>query len=130
MEKGIDIEELFADQNTREESIVYKGKEWDFTIRDLTWKEKGDCITAATKIDIKGKKKGQKGGSSKIATLDMPAYNISYLMKTVVKAPFAVNMASFMKLDSEFGDTIVDAFVDPEGRDEDEEGNSEEQLEV
>lgn len=127
MEKGTDVSELYADQATRVEIIIYKDKEWEFTVRDLTWKEKGDCMTAATKLDISGKKKGKK---TKSVRMDMPAYNIAYLMKTIVNAPFPVNMASFMKLDDEFGDLIVDAFVDPEGMDDDEEGNSEDTSEV
>ena len=126
MEKGTNADELFADQNTRVETIVYKDKEWEFTIRDLTWKEKGDCMTAATKIDIGGK----KSKKTKSVRMDMPSYNIAYMMKAIVKAPFPVNMASFMKLDDEFGDLLVDAIVDPEGRDEDEEGNSEIMSEV
>lgn len=127
MEKGTNAEELFTDQNTRDIVVVYKDKEWEFTVRDLTWKEKGDCMTAATKIDIAGKRNGKKTKSVK---MDMPSYNIAYMTKAIVKAPFAVNMASFMKLDEEFGDLLVDAVVDPEGHDEDEEGNSEEQSEV
>lgn len=125
--KGTNADELYADQNTRVETIVYKDKEWEFTVRDLTWIEKGNCMTAATKIDIAGSKKGKR---TKSLRMDMPSYNIAYMMKAIVKAPFPVNMASFMKLDDEFGDLLVDAIVDPEGRDEDEEGNSETMLEV
>ena len=127
MDKGSNPDELFADQSTRTETIIYKDKEWDFTVRELTWKEKGDCMTAATKIDIKGKK---SGNASKIVSMDMPAYNIAYMMKAIVKAPFPVNIASFMKLDDVFGDLLVDAIVDPEDVDDDTEGNSEGTSEV
>ena len=127
MDKGSNIDELFVDQSTRTATIVYKDKEWDFTVRELTWKEKGDCMTAATKIDIKGKK---GGNPSKIVSMDMPAYNIAYMMKAIVKAPFPVNVASFMRLDEAFGDLLVDAVVDTEDLDDDTEGNSEDMLEV
>ena len=125
MKKGTDANDVFTEQNTREISIDFKGKEWDFTVRELGWKEKGDCVTAGTKINIIGK----KGNAKKTITMDMPSYNIAYLMKAIVKAPFSVNMASFMKLDDKFGTMLVEAIIDPEGRD-DEEGNSDEQLEV
>lgn len=125
--EGTDANKLFVDQSTSEVVIEYKGENWRFTVRPLSWKEKGDAMTAATKLDITGSKKGKK---TKSVRMDMPAYNTAYLMKAIVKAPFAVNMASFMKLDGEFGDLLVDAIVDPEGRDEDEEGNSETMLEV
>jgi hypothetical protein len=123
MVKGTDANKLFTDQVTRNITIEYKGEEWDFTVRDLGWKEKGDCITAGTKVNITGKKANAK----KTITMDMPSYNIAYLMKAIVKAPFSVNVASFMKLDNEFGDLLVEAVINPEG--DDEEGNSEEQSE-
>lgn len=125
--KGTNADELFADQNTRDVVVVYKDKEWTFSVRALTWKERGDCMTAATKIDIEGQRKGKK---TKSLRMDMPSYNIAYMMKAIVKAPFPVNMATFMKLDGKFGDLLVDAVVDPEGRDDDEEGNSDDMLEV
>lgn len=126
MNKGTDTSKLFTDQSTKEISVEYKGDEWDFTVRELGWKEKSDCVTAGTKVNITGKKSNAK----KTITMDMPAYNIAYLMKAIVKAPFPLNMATFMKLDDKFGSLLVDAIVDPEGRDDDEEKNLEEQLEV
>lgn len=119
--EGTDANKLFADQGTSDVVIEYKGENWTFGVRALTWKEKGDAMTAATKIDIDGKRKGKKTKSVK---MDMPAYNIAYMMKAIVKAPFPINMASFMKLDGEFGDILVDAIVDPEGLTDDDEGNS------
>ena len=126
MKKGTDIEKLFTDQKTRELTIEYKGEEWDFTVRELGWKEKGDCVTVGTKVNITGNKSNAK----KTVTMDMPSYNIAYMMKAVVKAPFTINLASFMKLDDKFGSMLVDAIVDPEGRDDEEEGNLDEQSEV
>ena len=120
MEKGTNTEELFVDQRTRKVIVEFNDKEWDFEVKDLTWKERGDCMTAATRIDIKG---GKGKNVSKIATMDMPAYNIAYMMKAIVKAPFPVNMASFMKLDERFGEVIVDTIVDPEGMTDDDVGN-------
>ena len=125
--EGTDVNKLFTNQDTTNVGIEYKGENWQFTVKSLTWKEKGDCMTAATKIDIAGQRKGKK---TKSLRMDMPSYNIAYMMKAIVKAPFPVNMASFMKLDEEFGDLLVDTIVDPEGRDEDEEGNSDGTSEV
>lgn len=118
--EGTDANKLFANQEVQEVVIEYKNENWRFSVRELTWREKGNCMTEATRIDIDGKRKGKK---TKSVRMDMPAYNTAYLMKAIVKAPFAINMASFMKLDEEFGDLLVDAIVDPEGRNEDEEKN-------
>ena len=124
MVKGTDANKLFADQQTREIIIPFAGEEWYFTLRDLSWKEKGDCVTAGTKVNITGSKKNPK----KTVTMDMPSYNIAYLMKAIVKAPFPVTAVSFMKIDEKFGDLLVEAIVEPEG--DDDLGNSEEPLEV
>lgn len=126
MDKGIDENELFTDQSTREVTIVYKDKEWDFSVRSLTWKENGDVMRQAAKMDIGGRK-----GEKKSISMDMTAYNIAYLTKAIVKSPFKnLSMSTFMKLDEKFGDLLVDAIVDPEGMDDDEEGNLEDQSEV
>jgi len=124
MDKGTKADELYASQDTRVVTIVYKDKEWDFTVRDLTWKQKGDCITAGMKVAIEGK------GKTKHMTMDGPAYNIAYMMKAIVKAPFPVNMASFMKLDSDFGDLLVDAIVNVETDNGEDLGNSNEPSEA
>ena len=121
MEKGTNADELFVDQKTRKITIEYKNKEWDFIVRDLSWKEKAACITAGTIINITGKKKMAK----KTVTMDMCAYNQEYLMKSIVKAPFSVTPVSFMKLDGEFGDLLVEAIIEPESGDDEEMGNSE-----
>lgn len=112
MEKGIDYKELFANQDAREVTIVFNDKEWDFTVRELTWKQKGDCSTAGTVLDLGAK------GKNKTVRMDMPAYNIAYLTKAIVKAPFPINAASFMALGDEFGDLLVAAIVDPETSDD------------
>lgn len=124
--KGSDINKLYTDQMTRDITIDFKGEGWDFTVRDLTWKEKGQCVTDGTDIKITGNKKNSK----KSIQMNMVSYNISYMMKSVVKAPFPVTIPSFMKLDADFGELLVAAIVNPEDMGDDEEGNSEDQLEV
>lgn len=118
MEKGTDQNELFVNQNIKDIVIEYNGKEWDFQVRNLTWKERGDCMTAATKIDIDKR-------NNKSVRVDMPSYNIAYLMKAIVKAPFPVKMPSFLKLDEAVGEKLVEAIIGSGDESELDEGNSE-----
>lgn len=118
MEKGTDQNDLFVDQNTKNIVIEHNGKEWDFTVRNLTWKEKGDCMTAATKIDIDGR-------NNKSVRVDMPSYNIAYLMKAITKAPFPVKMSSFLKLNEIVGEKLVEAIIGMGDESELDEGNLE-----
>ena len=112
---GTDSNELFASQDTQEIVIPYKGKNWKFTTRQLTWKEKSECIKAGTEVNITRNKK--------TITMNMNGYNVAYLMKSLVKAPFPVTPVSFMKLDADFGDLLADAVIEPDSGD-DAEGNS------
>ena len=116
---GTDSNELFVDQKHKEITIPYKGKNWKFTIRQLSWREKSECIKAGTVVNIAGNKKNPK----KTITMDMNGYNTAFLMKSLVKAPFSVTLQSFMKLDAEFGDLLTDAVIEPDF-DDDAEGNS------
>ena len=124
--EGTDVNKLFTSQDTRNVDIEYKGENWRFVVRELTWKERGDVMKQAAKIDIGGKK-----GSNKSIAMDMTSYNITYMMKAIVKSPFgSLTMATFMKLDEKFGNLMVDAIVDPEDMTDEEEGNSEDACEV
>ena len=111
MKKGTDTNKLFVDQKQQEITIDFAGEEWDFTVRQLTWKEKQDCILSAQKIDVSGSKQNP----IKSIKVDSGSYNITYLMKAIIKAPFPMTMASFLKLDGDFGDLLVDAIIKDEG---------------
>lgn len=127
IKEGTDENKLFADQNTRTIIIEYKGENWTFEVRELSWKQKGDCVTAGTKVNIN---KGRNGAEKSI-TMDMMAYNIAYLLKAVVKSPFKTfNMATFIKLGDEFGTLMVNAIIDSGAQTDDEEKNSEIMSEV
>lgn len=107
LQVGTDSNELFVNQNTEDIQIEFKDKIWQFTIRELTWKETGDCDTAAIKVKVAGTKNKPVTSTA----LDMTAYNIAYLQKAIVKSPFPITPASFLRLDSKFGDLLVAAVI-------------------
>ena len=51
LEVGTDPSELYANQETQELVIVHNDKTWIFKYRELSWKEKYDCVDAAASMD-------------------------------------------------------------------------------
>lgn len=104
---GTDPNELFVSQNTEDIEIVYNGKRWQFTIRELTWKEEGDCETAAINLKVTGSKRNP----TQNVQMDPGAYNMAYLQKAIVKSPFPITIKSFLRIGEEFGDLLVAAVI-------------------
>ena len=97
---GTDESELYADQNERTVIIPYKGKKWEFTVRDLTWAEHQTIASKMARMRVSGNRAAD-------ATVDVLEGNITYLMKAIIKAPFPVNRAAFLRLDKDFGRLLV-----------------------
>ena len=119
---GTDESELYADQNERTVIIPYKGKKWEFTVRDLTWAEHQTIASKMARMRVSGNRAAD-------ATVDVLEGNITYLMKAIIKAPFPVTRASFLRLDKDFGRLLVEYIIEgkTDGRDE---KNSEQLLEA
>jgi len=102
---GTDENELYADQNERIVVIPYKGKRWEFTVRDLTWAEHQTIASKMARMRM-----GGKGATD--AMVDILEGNIAYLLKAIVKAPFPLTRASFLRLDKEFGRLLVQYIIE------------------
>ena len=112
MEIGTNINELFTDIEHKNINIEFKGKIWQFVIRDITWSEKNQIISKSAGI------------SKSEATFDVNKYNQLYLEKCIIKAPFEMNKMNILKLNEEFGDLLVSKIVDKsENIEEQEMGN-------
>ena len=97
---GTDESELYADQNEQTVIIPYKGKKWEFTVRDLTWAEHQTIASKMARMRVSANKAAD-------ATVDILEGNIAHLMKAIIKAPFPVNHATFLRLDKNFGRLLV-----------------------
>ena len=111
---GIDMSELLTSEETRDVNIEYNGKNWTFTIRDLTWLEESDVETAAIKINVTGTKNNAK----KNVTLNTGIYNTEYLKKAIVKAPFKLTPLFFMRMDPKLGELLINAVIGDSSDDE------------
>ena len=119
---GTDVNELFTDLTEKPISILYKGKKWDFTVRELTWEEEGELVSASTKMSMK---RGQKGQAE--AAFAVNTYNWLHIKKRVVKAPFPMNEATRRKISPEFGELMIQYIVKADDDvSEDESKNSDE----
>lgn len=104
--EGTNPEELFADQTQSIIYVPYKGKKWKFTVRELTWDEEGELISASTKMTMK---RGQKGQAE--AVFSVNTYNWLHIKKRVVKAPFQLNEATRRQISPAFGELMVQYLV-------------------
>ena len=119
-EIGTDITELYADIDVRDIDVPFKGKIWQFKVRSLTWSEKNELISKSAQITKKGKGKGVQAS----ATFSVNTYNQLYLEKAVVDGPIKMTPANLLKLDSDFGDLLVEYLVESTSTvSEEEEGN-------
>ena len=51
LEVGTNPGDLFTDTDEKTLEIFHKGKKWIFKYKDLSWKEKYDCVDEAANID-------------------------------------------------------------------------------
>jgi len=51
LEEGTNPGDLFTDAEEKTLEIVHKNKKWVFKYKDLSWKEKYDCVDEAANID-------------------------------------------------------------------------------
>ena len=119
---GTDESDLYADQNERTVIIPYKNKKWEFIVRELTWAEHQTIASKMARMRV-----GGSGAAD--ATVDVLEGNITYLTKAIIKAPFPVNRATFLRLDKDFGRLLV-AYIIEGKTDGSDEKNSEQPSEV
>lgn len=100
MEIGTNVNELFVNEQNENIDIEYNEKIWQFVVRDITWSEKNQIISKSANM-----------GRNNEASFDVNKYNLLYLEKAVVKAPFEMNKMNILKLSAEFGDLLIDKIV-------------------
>lgn len=108
---GTDTSKLFVTEDRENIDIEYKGEIWEFQIKPITWAAEGEIMSAAMNLNVKGGKKSKDVN----AKFNVNVYNREYLKRIIVKAPFVVNDANLMRLDSEFGNLLVEKLVDRNG---------------
>ena len=112
MEKGTNINEIFANMENKMINIEFNSKLWEFVVRDITWSEKNQIISKSANVDKNNK-----------ASSDVNRYNQLYLEKSIVKAPFEMTPTNILKLDADFGDLLIDKIVNRKDIEEEEMGN-------
>jgi len=103
MEEGTDINDLLTSQETEDVTVEFAGKEWTFTVRDITWAQEGTIQAKSMSVEIKNKKP--------VAKFNPHIYNHEYLKATVVSGPIMMNEANLLRLDKDFGETLVKAII-------------------
>lgn len=118
---GVDVSDLYADQTERQIVIPYKGKQWELSVRELTWAEHQTIASRMAQMRI-------TKGKSADATMNILEGHIAHLLKAITKAPFPITRAFFLQVSPAFGRLLVQYVV--EGKiGEDEEKNSEQPSE-
>lgn len=101
LEVGTDPGELYANEEIQELEIVHKGKKWVFKYKDLSWKQKYDCVDAATVMD------GENVG------FFIGKYYVLALTKMLVDSPIKpLTETTISKLDKNVGAQLL-AIVPP-----------------
>ena len=112
---GVDVSDLYADQTERQTVIPYKGKQWELSVRELTWAEHQTIASRMAQMRI-------TKGKSADATMNILEGHIAHLLKAITKAPFPITRAFFLQVSPAFGRLLVQYVV--EGKiEEDEEKN-------
>ena len=112
LELGVNPNDLFTSpEEIKELEFIFKGKRWVIKYRELTWKEKYDCVDTA---QVWGT--GENGeGEFKFS---LSTYYITSLVKMIKEAPFTpISETTLSRLDSQVGSilqTIVPLPADPE----------------
>ncbi len=102
LELGINASELFASVDEKELEIVHNGKKWIFKYRDLSWKEKYDCVDAATSLT------GDDFGFS------LGKYYIIALTKMLTSSPITpLTETTISKLDKDVGAQLLAIVPNP-----------------
>lgn len=98
MEKGSDLNELFATQETKMKIVIHKGKSWVFHYRELTWAEKNKIISQATVMD-----------RSKEAHFEVDKYlRLSFLKMELELNGHKLTAIELVKLDEKVGNLLED----------------------
>jgi hypothetical protein len=114
---GTDVSDLYADQNERTVIIPYKNKQWELSVRELTWAEHQTIASRMAQMRI-------TNGKSADATMNILEGHIAHLLKAIKKAPFPITRAFFLQVSPAFGRLLV-KYVIESAPSEDEEKNSE-----
>lgn len=98
MEKGNDLNELFATQETKEKVIIHNNKEWVFHYRDLAWAEKNKIVSQATVMD-----------RNKDAHFEVDKYlRLSFIKMELELNGHKLTAIELVKLDEKVGNLLED----------------------
>lgn len=107
MELGLDPSELYAVTIEKELVIVHNDKRWVFKYRDMTWKEKYDCVDAA-----------QTWQGTEFS-FSLGRYYVNALTKMLVDSPIKpLTETTISKLDTKVGSQLLSIVPPPAEIDE------------
>ena len=114
-----DLTGIFASEEEKEFVIEHDGKQYEFSLKQLTWSKKNKILSRAVQFD------------GKTITIDLDTYNKLVLKECLTKAPWplAQTMIYLEKLGSSFGNKLQSHIPNPFEEEVTDPKNAEEQSE-